>query len=117
MLLVAEPYLFTIGTITLLKLEVLAVMSDAKTNIDAKIDMDTKTNIDLKYWYQNQHEFFLVTTNQFLIFHTHQKIISRHYSSSNQSARHESGEMEYSKRCSDSPSKFGYSQWIVSGEA
>lgn len=49
MLLVAEPYLFTIGTITLLKLEVLAVMSDAKTNIDAKIDMDTKTNIDLKY--------------------------------------------------------------------
>jgi hypothetical protein len=67
MLLTAKSNLFTIGTITLLKLEVLVAMSNAKTsintktsidvknNIDAKIDidveidMDTKTSIDLKF--------------------------------------------------------------------
>jgi hypothetical protein len=54
MLLAAEPDLFAINTITLLELEVLAVMSDAKTSTntktgnDAKIDIDAKINIDEK---------------------------------------------------------------------
>ncbi len=59
-MLVAKPNLFAIGTIILPKLEVLAMMFDAKTNtnakigIDVEIDMDpkintnTKTDIDIK---------------------------------------------------------------------
>jgi hypothetical protein len=48
MLLVAKLDLFTIGTINLLKLKVLVVMCDAKTNIDAKIDTNAKIDINEK---------------------------------------------------------------------
>jgi len=42
MLLAIETNLFTIGTITLPKLEILATMSNSKTSINAKIDTNAK---------------------------------------------------------------------------
>ncbi len=49
MLLAIKPDLFTIGTIILLELKILAVMAiNAKTSSDAKIGTITKTDIDMK---------------------------------------------------------------------
>jgi hypothetical protein len=50
MLLVAESYLFAIGTITLLELEILvAVVADAKIGTNVKIGNVAKINIDEKF--------------------------------------------------------------------
>ncbi len=50
MLLVIKTNLFAINTITLPELEILTTMAiNAKTSIDAKIDIDTKTNTNFLF--------------------------------------------------------------------
>ncbi len=99
LLLVTEPYLFVINTITLLKLKILVVVAinaktsaNGKTGTNAKIGIDTKTNID-----------FLFST------HSRQNF-GRHYANLDQSARYEDNKMESTTRSPNSPSQFGCSQ-------
>ncbi len=80
MLLVAESYLFAIGTITLLKLEILvSVAADAKFGTNVKIGSVAKINIDEKIISMQKSIKIpklilipkLISNIQILISHTH----------------------------------------------
>jgi len=90
------------GTINLPKPKILAiVVANAKIYIDAKIGMDPKISINMK-----------IGTNEsiFYFHHTLGEIsIEKHYTSSNQSAKHEDGKVEFIRRGPNSPFEIGYS--------
>jgi hypothetical protein len=76
-------------------------------NTDPKIGTNTIINTNIK----------MVLTNWFFIFHTHQKKFGQYYINSDQNVGHEDGKVESIWKSPNFPSKFGYSQQILNGEA
>jgi hypothetical protein len=98
-LLATELDLFTINTITLLKVKILvAVAINAKTGTNGKIGTNAKIGIDTK-------------TGTDFLFSTHNRQnFGRHYANLDQSARYEDNKVESTTKSRNSPSKFGCSQ-------